>query len=93
MSQPEIITSDSHVGINHKTGFWAFRILTDEVVGHPFLQNVPDEVVSQVKSETCFIHVTDMKWMHSKSDSTESAGQFSDCEKNLEVASALDNVC
>lgn len=86
-----IIQSDSHVGIDHRTGFWCFRILTDEVIGHPFLENVPDEVLGQVKSETCFIHVTDMEWMRPKGDS--SAGQFSDCEKNLEVASALDNVC
>ena len=87
----EITTSDSYVGIDHKTGFWSFRILTDEVVGHPFLENVPDEVVGQVKSETCFIHITDMEWMHSESD-TEVDSQFIDCEKNLEVASALDNV-
>ena len=87
----EIITSDSHVGIDHKTGFWAFRILTNEVIGHPFLESVPHEVVDEVKSETCFVHITDMEWMRPKGDS-EGGGQFSDCEKNLNVASALDNV-
>ena len=85
-----IIESDSHVGIDHESGFWAFRILTDEVIGHPFLESVPNDVIRQVKSETHFIHVTDMEWM--RSDTTEGGGQFSDCEKNLSVASALDNV-
>jgi len=87
----EIITSDSHVGIDHKTGFWAFRILTNEVIGHPFLESVPKDVLRQVQDETCFVHITDMEWMRSESD-TEGGGQFIDCEKNLNVASALDNV-
>ena len=87
----EIITSDSHVGIDHKTGFYVFRVLTDEVVGHPFLESVPNDVVDQVKSETCFIHITDMEWFQDD-NTAEGSGQFIDCEKNLEVASALDNV-
>jgi len=88
----EITTSDSHVGINHKTGFWSFRILTNEVIGHPFLESVPKDVLRQVQDETCFVHITDMEWMRPKDDAGEAGGQFIDCEKNLEVASALDNV-
>ena len=86
----EIITSDSHVGIDHQTGFWCFRILTDEVIGHPFLPSVPEDVRDQVKSETHFVHITDMEWMRPED---ETDGQFDNCDRNLELASALDNVC